>query len=161
RFWIRRLWVSSGRREEPTPRPLPWEGRGVGIEAGTSDLSPRPTFPRERGSPEGNHRLKPVPLGVPALIAVVLVITVGFGVFRIHQLNNAPAAGHIKVAMVQGNIPQKVKWDPKALPGTFKIYSDASLEAARSRPDLIVWPETATGFLFQPVNFYPAAARVQ
>src|SRR5262249_29682636 len=163
RAWIQgagaRWWVR--RREEPNPQPLPWEGRGVGIEAGTSDLTPRPPVPRERGSFSENHRLKPVPLGAVGLVAVVLGSTFAFGVFKIRQFDHLPVAGRIKVAMVQGNIPQRVKWDPKALPGTFKIYSDASLEAAQSHPDLIIWPETATGFLFQPVNFYPAAARVK
>jgi apolipoprotein N-acyltransferase len=59
--------------------------------------------------------------------------------------------------MIQGNIPQTVKWDPAALPSTLQVYIDSTESAARSGADLIIWPETATSFLFQPNDAYPFA----
>ena len=50
----------------------------------------------------------------------------------------------IKVALVQGNIEQSKKWDKNYAPVIRKIYNDLTLEAARLKPDIIVWPETAT-----------------
>jgi apolipoprotein N-acyltransferase len=94
-----------------------------------------------------------------AALALVTAAVFGFGMLRISELERMPAAGHLKVAMIQGNIPQSDKWDPSKLAPTFKIYSDATEAAARLRPDLIIWPETASDFVFQPVNAYPWALR--
>ncbi len=94
-----------------------------------------------------------------AALALVTAAVFGFGMLRISELERMPAAGHLKVAMIQGNIPQSDKWDPSKLAPTFKIYFDATEAAARLRPDLIIWPETASDFVFQPVNAYPWALR--
>jgi apolipoprotein N-acyltransferase len=59
--------------------------------------------------------------------------------------------------MVQGNIPQSLKWDPKFLPQSYKVYHDETASAAKRGADLIVWPEAAAAFLFQPDDRYPAA----
>lgn len=94
-----------------------------------------------------------------AALALMIAFVITFGLLRIRELERMPAAGHLKVAMIQGNIPQSDKWDPAQLPPTFKIYSDATAAAARLRPDLIIWPETASDFVFQPLNAYPWALR--
>jgi apolipoprotein N-acyltransferase len=64
--------------------------------------------------------------------------------------------GSLKIAMVQGDIPQSLKWDPKFLETSFEIYRSQSEAAARRGADLIVWPEAAAAFFFQPVDRYPA-----
>lgn len=69
-------------------------------------------------------------------LAIVIAMVIGFGILRTRELEQIPPAGHLTVAMVQGNIPQSAKWDPAQLPPTFKIYSDATEAAAHSRPDL-------------------------
>ncbi len=55
----------------------------------------------------------------------------------------------IRVALVQGNIEQGVKWDPTWQQKTLDIYRHLTLEAARTRPGLIVWPETAVPFFLR------------
>ncbi len=54
----------------------------------------------------------------------------------------------VSVAIVQGNVDQAVKWDPRFQVLTTVKYRDLSRVAARSHPELIVWPETATPFFF-------------
>lgn len=54
----------------------------------------------------------------------------------------------VKVALVQGNIPQKMKWDPQYKEEILDTYRELTLKAAVSRPDLIVWPEAVTPFYF-------------
>ncbi len=49
-----------------------------------------------------------------------------------------------RVALVQPYIPQEIKWDPARGPGILGILEKTTLEAAASRPDLIVWPEAVT-----------------
>lgn len=73
-------------------------------------------------------------------IAIVLLVLV-YGVFMISR----PLEGRkIKVAVVQGNIEQSQKWDKKFAPLIMRIYTELTMAAALDKPDLIVWPETAT-----------------
>jgi len=58
------------------------------------------------------------------------------------------AAPKARIAVVQGNIDQAVKWDPAFQIETVKKYNRLSLSASEHRPDLIVWPESATPFYF-------------
>lgn len=55
----------------------------------------------------------------------------------------------VKVGIVQGNIPQELKFDPAEVYGTTEKYvSFTSFLAGAgtgASPDLILWPETATG----------------
>jgi len=78
-----------------------------------------------------------------------------FGSWRVHQLSAIRPQGSLKVAMIQGDIPQSIKWDPKFLESSFDIYRTQSQAAARRGADLIVWPEAAAAFFFQPDDYYP------
>lgn len=49
-----------------------------------------------------------------------------------------------RVALVQPAIPQDVKWDPARATGILDTLRQTTIEAAGSRPDLIVWPEAVT-----------------
>lgn len=80
-----------------------------------------------------------------------------FGFLRIRGITAERAQGSLRVAMVQGDIPQSLKWDPKFLATSFKIYVDLTESAARRGVDLIVWPEAAAAFFVQPDANYPAA----
>ena len=60
----------------------------------------------------------------------------------------------LKVALIQGNIDQSVKWEESFQKETLKIYERLSLKAAEQHPDLIIWPETATPFFFQQAREY-------
>jgi len=58
---------------------------------------------------------------------------------------SSPLMGEgIKVSVVQGNILQKRKWDPKYAPLIMKTYAELTEQASKDSPDLIVWPEAAT-----------------
>ncbi|HSU90356.1 MAG TPA: apolipoprotein N-acyltransferase [Sporolactobacillaceae bacterium] len=102
----------------------------------------------------GSARLQTVSL---TSLTAMMVALVAFGAWRIANLKNAPAEGSLKVAMVQGNIPQSLKWDPKFLPTSYQVYQEETTKAAKRGADLIVWPEAAAAFLFQPDDRYPAA----
>jgi apolipoprotein N-acyltransferase len=56
------------------------------------------------------------------------------------------AAPTARVAVIQGNIDQAEKWDPAFQAATIKTYHRLSLAAKSEKPDLIVWPESATPF---------------
>lgn len=56
-----------------------------------------------------------------------------------------PAGEPLKVAAMQGNIEQNLKWDPAQLNAQLALYRDLSFSAERT--DLIIWPETAVPVL--------------
>ena len=50
----------------------------------------------------------------------------------------------IKISVIQGNIPQNVKWDEKYEKEILDIYVELSMKAGEStNPSLIIWPETS------------------
>jgi apolipoprotein N-acyltransferase len=88
---------------------------------------------------------------LPAMVVLTLLV-IGIplaGKWRAAALSRAPAAGHLRVALAQGNVQQDHKWDPAYQDDTMSRYRDLTVEAAADQPDLVVWPETATPFFFQ------------
>ena len=88
----------------------------------------------------------------PAKSAVVFVLalatTLGYGFFRLNYAH--PAAKPLRVALIQGNIDQAVKWSPVFREATIDIYTALSRQATAQQPaDLLVWPESAAPFFFQ------------
>jgi apolipoprotein N-acyltransferase len=62
-----------------------------------------------------------------------------------HGVVSKPIIGQaVRVSLVQGNIGQKEKWDPRYANSIMQTYADLTREVSRERPDLIVWPEAAT-----------------
>ncbi len=49
----------------------------------------------------------------------------------------------LRVAAVQLNVPQALKWSPAQIEEIYRRLLDASARAAHTEPELIVWPETA------------------
>ncbi len=77
---------------------------------------------------------------------VLLVVVLLYGSFRMHQ---DQVGVPLKVALVQGNIDQGIKWDPAFMEETISIYERLSRRAAVGGVDLVVWPESAAPFFFQ------------
>ncbi|MQL50523.1 apolipoprotein N-acyltransferase [Photorhabdus khanii] len=61
---------------------------------------------------------------------------------RHYQWYNLLPEKAVDVALVQGNIPQSLKWDPKMLSETLDIYMGNSLPYIGKIP-IIIWPESA------------------
>jgi apolipoprotein N-acyltransferase len=56
-----------------------------------------------------------------------------------------PGRRPLKVAAIQGNVEQDLKWDPAHIDAQLALYRDLSFS---SKPvDLLVWPETAVPVL--------------
>ena len=86
--------------------------------------------------------------GRALLLAVVcLVANLSYGWARLNQVQQVEArAATLRVGVAQGNIPQAEKWDPAFQIASTKTYVRLSGVLAAEKPDLIVWPETATPF---------------
>lgn len=81
------------------------------------------------------------------LLLLLLAGSLGYG---LHRLREAPDGATLRVALIQGNIPQDVKWDPAFQEATIRIYERLTRQAiATGNLDLIVWPESAAPFFVQ------------
>lgn len=82
-------------------------------------------------------------------MACLLLLNYGYGQWSLQQAPDTRSAT-LQIALIQGNIPQDLKWHPKNQLNTVKIYRELSLRAEQSEAvDLIVWPEAAMPFYFQ------------
>jgi len=65
----------------------------------------------------------------------------------------------LRVALVQGNIPQDSKWRPELVPHTLNLYADLTRQHWDSR--LILWPEAAVTVFHHEVagDYLPGLAR--
>jgi apolipoprotein N-acyltransferase len=79
----------------------------------------------------------------------VLGAAAGYGVLRLQEQAAGPP---LRVAVVQGNIEQDRKWDPAYQSEVIAVYERLTRDAVRSRPDVVIWPETATPFSFGGVE---------
>jgi apolipoprotein N-acyltransferase len=78
-----------------------------------------------------------------AAAAVLLAASLGFGVHALAR-TSAADAGSVEVAVIQPSIEQTIKWDPARHAEILDVYERLTREAARTRPALVLWPETAT-----------------
>ncbi|HID96603.1 MAG TPA: apolipoprotein N-acyltransferase [Thermodesulfobacteriaceae bacterium] len=100
----------------------------------------------------------------PVLFCLCILVLWAHG--KRQMENIAGENGHLpglRVAAVQGSIPQDVKWNPAYQGRTLEIYRHLSGNAVKKmdqaaspadghssdRPVLVVWPETAAPFYFQ------------
>jgi apolipoprotein N-acyltransferase len=83
----------------------------------------------------------------PALaVSFALLVSLAYGTWVL-SLPEMPAG--LRVAVLQGNVDQGVKWDPAFREATLEIYERLTREAAQRGADLVVWPEAAVPFLLR------------
>lgn len=75
---------------------------------------------------------------VYALLALVLLWATGLLLSSVVWIT--PQGEKKSVVLVQGNIPQELKWQPALLEHTLSLYESLSFE---QHADFIIWPETA------------------
>lgn len=83
------------------------------------------------------------------VLTAAFVLTLSYGHWRLNDLDKRMAASpKARVAVIQGNIDQAIKWNPAFQIDTVKKYNRLSASIVEQDPDLIVWPESATPFYF-------------
>ncbi|MBW1847200.1 MAG: apolipoprotein N-acyltransferase [Deltaproteobacteria bacterium] len=90
-------------------------------------------------------------LAAASIFSLVLIIALSFfyGKWRITSVNKMISeSASSRIAIVQGNIEQSEKWDDKFRRSTTEKYIDLSMKLSSDKPELVVWPETATPFYF-------------
>ena len=84
-------------------------------------------------------------------VAVMLLSgSVSFGLLALEaETSRTATATHVRVAVVQPSIEQSVKWDARHRLDSLTVLERLTRDAARSRPAVILWPETAAPVLLR------------
>lgn len=91
---------------------------------------------------------KKIPYPELSALILLLVITLLYGQNRLNSIDKNQGSP-IKISLVQPNIPQDIKWDPKYLKKTLEKLDRLSVKSSPDQPDIVIWPESATPFFFQ------------
>jgi len=93
-------------------------------------------------------------------VIVIIACVLGYGYVKLSITGDAKET--LKISVIQGNIPQPLKWDPDYKEAIYGIYAGLTEDAAKDGPDLIIWPETALPDIIEkgilPVRLREAAA---
>jgi apolipoprotein N-acyltransferase len=93
------------------------------------------------------------PVKSAALLVILVAVTLGYGFRSLHARETGTP---VKVALIQGNIDQDVKWNPAYQETTLAVYERLSRKACIAGSELIVWPESAAPFFLQDEMVYAA-----
>lgn len=101
---------------------------------------------------------RPVPRTLVTAVVGIASVWVGSSLLlRVHW--SEPEGEPIRVSLIQGNIPQDVKWDPEFRNHTLETYLRLTAEHWDSK--LIVWPESAVpAYYAQAEEFLDALGAV-
>ncbi len=101
--------------------------------------------------------LKQLPWKAIAVTILMLASALGYGRMRIQEAAALSAGSPpLTVGLVQGNIPQDIKWDAAFRDEALQRHQDLTLSALKAEAELVVWPESATPFYFQNEPQYQA-----
>jgi apolipoprotein N-acyltransferase len=94
--------------------------------------------------------------GAAALTAgALLVAAAGYGALRLAGEDDG--GPYVRVALVQGNVPNAWRVDPAHADQAFQAFATATAAVVSARPDLVVWPENAVSFLLAPNQRFATA----
>jgi apolipoprotein N-acyltransferase len=75
-----------------------------------------------------------------------------FGILEIQKRPPAQGTRTLRLALVQGNIPQTLKFDSKEKPMILERYRTLTERVMIMQPEMIIWPESATP---EPLRYDP------
>jgi apolipoprotein N-acyltransferase len=95
-------------------------------------------------------RFSASPVRVFGATALLFLLNYGYGYWCLQQQDLDMRGESLQTAVIQGNIPQDLKWRPENQLKTVEAYRDLSLRAeSAGAKDLIIWPEAAMPFYYQ------------
>lgn len=77
-------------------------------------------------------------------VALILFLSLVYGFVKLsNRPNSLSGLKTTKVSVIQGNIPQDLKWDKHAVNFIQNNYQELTVGASGDDPDLIIWPEAS------------------
>jgi apolipoprotein N-acyltransferase len=86
-----------------------------------------------------------------ALLLVVILGPVSIGLLKLKE--ETPSKQPIRIGVIQGNIPQELKWESEVKEKIIEKHVKLSQLLMYDRPDMVLWPEASyPGFLLQDLE---------
>jgi apolipoprotein N-acyltransferase len=84
-----------------------------------------------------------------------IIISLSYGYYKLHHRPSSTDQRPIKISVIQGNIPQELKWNTQSKDYIMDKYLEITRWAAKESSDLIIWPEAALPVILEeePVYF--------
>jgi apolipoprotein N-acyltransferase len=87
---------------------------------------------------------------LPIATALLAIVVIGvWGSRRAAGAELTRSGEPIKVGLVQGNVDQAIKWDPRSADAIFQDYLLKTRQAIVEGAELVIWPESSTPFMFE------------
>jgi len=77
------------------------------------------------------------------IYVVILAAVLSYGYYRLNNLGRLSQGATLKLSVIQGNIPQSLKWRPYTNNYIMLQYQNFSRQVSLDKPDLMIWPEAA------------------
>ena len=100
----------------------------------------------------GRGRIKAV-----AGAAAIVVGIAAWGTWRVADGSLTRQGTPIRVGLIQGNIAQGDKWNPREARRIFTTYIAMTRDAVRRGAEYVIWPESSTPFTFEDPEEDPAS----
>ena len=84
-----------------------------------------------------------------AATTVVLVAVGGWGAMRVADGSLTREGTPLRVGLIQGNIAQADKWNPREARRIITTYVAMTRDAVRRGAEFVIWPESSTPFMFE------------
>lgn len=84
---------------------------------------------------------------ITGMLFLIFGLMITHGLYHLKKQN--PVNGTVRISVLQGNIPQQLKWNPDMKEKIIDIYSKLTELVSYEKPDLIVWPEAAFPGFFE------------
>ncbi len=88
----------------------------------------------------------------PRTLLICFCVILLFFIYGFYKLSYKPDLRCnkelLKISVIQGNIPQDLKWDKQAASGILNNYIELTAAAAKDSPSLIIWPEASVPVLW-------------
>jgi apolipoprotein N-acyltransferase len=81
--------------------------------------------------------------------ALTLAVVGGWGAWRVADGRLTRDGTSLRVGLIQGNIAQEDKWNPREARRIFTTYIAMTRDAVRRGAEFVVWPESSTPFMFE------------
>ncbi len=92
---------------------------------------------------------------VAAILLFILVLSYGY--IRLSSIkSSALKQGLVRISVIQGNIPQALKWEEGAREFVMNRHMDLTTDSLKDSSDLIIWPEASLPVVLEEEPLYYA-----
>ena len=84
-----------------------------------------------------------------AAAALAVGVVAAWGLVRIGDGRLVREGTAIRIGLIQGNIAQEDKWNPREARRIFTTYIAMTRDAVRRGAEFVIWPESSTPFMFE------------